>query len=202
MAAGPAAADPKGDNTVSEIVVIANRPPSVDELTVVARAECLPPIPEKGSARPRVVSTYPRQNEEIRPGLAILRVTFDTPMACSGFFAMAPGMKNPCSSVVQNFLMSYDHKTIRVPCVVRPGERYTLWLNAAGTAPAPIVGPVAGPAFTSLQGQLLPSHHMTFAVSAAAPIETIPDALSADPDTVLADLYRPAQKARAMASGP
>jgi hypothetical protein len=192
MAAAP---DPKGDNTVSEVVVIANRLPTVDELTVVARAECLPPKPEKGSAAPRIVSTYPRQYQEIRPGLVILRVTFDKPMACSGFFEMPVGMKNPCSGQQQQFLVSYDRKTIRAPCLVQAGQRYTLWLNGGGSlmsAPAGALG--VAPRFTSLEGQLLASFHMTFTVSSAAPIQTIPDALSADPETVLADVYRPARK--------
>ena len=33
-----------------------------------------------------------------------------------------------------------------------------------------------------------------FTTSDASPIQTIPDALSADPETVLADVYRPARE--------
>jgi hypothetical protein len=188
-AAASAAEDPKGDNTVSELVVIANRPPTVEELMVVARAECLPPKAEKGAVRPKIVSTYPQQNQQVRPGLLILRVTFDQPMSCAGFFTTPPDTKNPCSADEQNFLMSLDHKTIRVACVVPPQERYTLWLNGGGIH--------ALPRFESLQAEPLGGYHITFSVSSAAPIQTIPDALSADPETVLADVYRPARRAKA-----
>jgi hypothetical protein len=193
-----AADAPQEANTVSEVVVIANRPPTVEELAVVARAECLPPKPEKGSAPPKVVSSYPRQGQEIRPGLVILRVTFDKPMACSGFFAVLPSReKNPCSGAHQdfsrqNFLMSYDRKTIRVPCVVEAGKSYTLGLNEMNVSPV----------FNSLQQRLLTPYRMNFKTSSAAPIQTIPDALSADPETVLADVYRPARRTQAAASPP
>jgi hypothetical protein len=190
-----AAPGPNTDNTVSELVVIANRPPTVEELAVIARAECLPAKPEKGSTSPRIVSTYPRQDQEIRPGLVILRVTFDKPMACSGFFAVLPSReKNPCSGAHQdfsrqNFLMSYDRKTIRVPCVVEAGKSYTLGLNEMNVSPV----------FNSLQQRLLAPYRMNFRASSAAPIQTIPDALSADPETVLADVYRPARRAQGSA---
>ena len=202
LMAGPALGavdDPQGANTVSELVVIANRPPTVEELTVVAQAKCLPPKLRLRSDRPKIVSTYPRQDEVVRPGLLILRITFDQPMACSGFFVSGPGRKNPCSSSEQHFLMSFDHKTVRVACFIEPDVRYTLHLN-------PPVDPAEGtsyrPKFMSLDYQVLGTAHMTFTASAAAPIDTIPDALSADPETVLADVYRPARKTTVSAPRP
>ena len=178
-------------NVVSELVVIANRPPTVEELAVVARAECLPAKHEKGSTPPEIVSTYPRRDREIRPGLVILRITFDKPMACSGFIEAPIGTTNPCSNT-QHFLMTFDHKTIRVPCVVQAGKSYDLWLNNLNFDPL----------FTSLQWQRLAPYRMSFKVSSAAPIQTIPDALSADPETVLADVYRPVRKTQASTPTP
>jgi hypothetical protein len=200
-AGGPsqAADDPKGDNTVSEVVVIAHRPPTVEELTVVARAECLRAKSEHRSDRPKIVSTYPRQGEVVRPGLLIMRVTFDMPMTCSGFFAVSPGRKNPCAASEQHFLMTFDHKTVRVACVVEPDTHYVLQLNGWVGMPD---GVSATPQFVSLGGQPLDVSHMRFSVSGAAPIDTIRDALLADPETVLPDIYRPAQKTAASAPQP
>ena len=199
--AGLAAEDPKGDNTVSELVVIANRAPTVEELDVVARAQCLASELELRSDPPKVVSTYPGQNQTVSQGLLILRVTFDRPMSCSGFLAFEG--KDPCSTKTQivsqreqDFLMSFDHKTIRVACFVRPGERYTFWMNPDPATPFIPAG-VPWPSFTSLQGMPLASKAMTFATSKGPPVQTIADALSADPETVLSEVYRPAQKTQA-----
>jgi hypothetical protein len=200
---GSAGDDPKSGKTVSELVVIANRPPTVEELDVIAQAKCLPSKREPGSDRPEVVSTYPRQDETVRQGLLILRVTFDQPMTCSGFF-LFQRKDDPCSDVnrtfaqaKQQFLMSFEHKTIRVACFVRPGERYTFWMNP--TLPSKSDDPpgIPGPPFMSLRGRLLASHDVTFTTSSGAPVQTISDALSADPETVLADVYRPARRAQA-----
>ena len=208
VAPSQAADDPKGTNTVSEVVVIANRLPTVEELTVIARAECLPAKSELRNARPKIVSTYPRQGEVVRPGLLILRVTFDKPMTCSGFFGVSLGRRNPCYASQQhflktiseqNFLMSFDHKTVRVACAVEPNAHYILQLNGWVSTPEGVALP---PQFVSLEGLPLDISRMRFSVSAAAPVDTIRDALSADPETVLADVYRPARRAQASAPAP
>jgi hypothetical protein len=200
------AAEPvNGANTVSELVIIARRAPTVSELDVVAQAKSLPPQPEKGAHIPKVVSTYPRQNEVVRQGLLIMRVTFDQPMSCSGFFiaeSKSPysiEAPNPCSNTVQDFLLSLDHKTIRVACFVGPEKHLTFLLN-----PVSFVNsfPYERQLFMSLQGLPLDAYHMTFSTSAEPPIQTIPEALSADPETVLAEVYRPARKAQAAGSPP
>jgi hypothetical protein len=49
----------------------------------------------------------------------------------------------------------------------------------------------------SLQGRAAAAYRMTFTTSREPPIQTIPEALSADPETVLADVYRPEPKAEA-----
>lgn len=199
FAASPRAADnPKSTPSVSELVVIAHRAPTVSELDVVARAECLQPKAAPGSSVPQVVSTYPQPGEKVRPGLMILRVTFDQPMACSGFILFV-GNRNPCSQVRdffgssatqglrQLFLMSFDRRSIRVACFLEPGKRYAFQLSD------PKLG-IFGRAFESLKGrQLEDIHPVHFSTSDAAPIQTIPEALSADPETVLAEVYRPAK---------
>jgi hypothetical protein len=86
--------------------------------------------------------------------------------------------------------------------VVQPDERYTLRLDGWGQMAMPAGGLSVVPSFTSLGGETLAAYHMTFRVSSAAPIQTIPDALSADPETVLADVYRPARRAQASTPAP
>jgi hypothetical protein len=191
--------DPKASHTVSEVTVIAHRAPTVEELTVVARAKCLPPKPHFKSDRPKIVSTYPRRDEVVRPGLMILRLTFDQPMSCSGFVAVSPGRKNPCDNSEQHFLMSFDHKTVRIVCVVEPGVRYVLYLNGTVDTPDGAFNP---PRFVSLDNQVLDSSSLAFSASAAAPVDTILAALTADPQTVLPEVYRPLQKAAAPTPHP
>ncbi|THD63025.1 hypothetical protein [Phenylobacterium sp.] len=186
-----AAVDPQDGKAASGAAVIADRPATVDELEVVAHPPCLPPkVVEKGGGYPKVVSTYPRQDQAVRQGLLIMRVTFDRPMSCSGSFT-AEG-QNPCPSEAQNFLMSLDRRTIRVACFVEPGKHFTFWLN-------PVTGQTSPPLplFMSLQGRAVAAYRMTFTTSREPPIQTIPEALSADPETVLADVYRPEPKAEA-----
>ena len=158
MAPSQAADDPKGTNTVSEVVVIANRLPTVEELTVIPRAECLAAKSELRSAPPKIVSTYPQEGELVRPGLLILRVTFDKPMTCSGFYGVSLGRRNPCYASQQHFLktiseqdflMSFDHKTVRVACMVEPNTHYILQLNGLVSTPE---GTALPPQFVSLEG--------------------------------------------------
>ena len=126
--------------------------------------------------------------------LLILRLTFDQPMSCAGFVAVSPGRKNPCDNSEQRFLMSFDHKTVRIACVVEPGVRYVLYLNGKVETPD---GAFSPPQFVSLDNQILDPSSLAFSASTATPVDTILAALTADPETVLPEIYRPLQKAAA-----
>ena len=115
--------------TVSELEVQASpKPKSVSELDVNAKIECVPPRFDSRATRPRVISTYPANGAVVRPGLLIMRVTFDQPMSCAGYFAAVGAPQSPCdeSGAQQRALMSFDRRTIRTPCLVRPNATSTV----------------------------------------------------------------------------
>ena len=87
--------------TVEELVVTA--PKAIAELTVTAKLKCAEADRSGGARdRPRVVSTYPARGAVVRPGLVVMRVTFDQPMACSGRLAGLGPWVNPCPTGKQD----------------------------------------------------------------------------------------------------
>ncbi|MBS0335180.1 MAG: hypothetical protein JSS35_20620 [Proteobacteria bacterium] len=127
--AGPAAPP---EATVSELVVTATK--MVSELTVTAEAKCL--SAENGverAERPKVLASYPTRGAVVRPGLLVVRVTFDRPMACEGRFEAAAPLPNPCPGAVRAMLLSYDRRTVRTVCMVKPGQAYGFSLGDPGT---------------------------------------------------------------------
>jgi hypothetical protein len=171
-AAGPGMAAPPAGPTVSELIVTASK--TVSELTVTAAAKCLEPEAfSERAERPKVVSSFPARGAVVRPGLLIIRVTFDRPMACYGLFTGAAPLENPCPASPQAMLLSYDRRTIRTVCVVEPGARYGLWLSQDPNAHS----------FLGLTG--LPSlpYRLEFATSDEAPLTAVCEALNADAAT-------------------
>jgi hypothetical protein len=159
--------------TVDELVVTA--PTTISELTVTAKIKCLKPDPGGvASARPRIVSIFPRRGATVRPGLVILRVTFDRPMACTGRFAPAPPFANPCGQPVQQMLLSFDRRTVRIPCAVEPGVRYGLGINRN----------LEGEVFLGLNGLPAEAYDFDFTASAEPATATVCDALLEDAEGV------------------
>lgn len=158
--------------TVSELVVTASK--TVAELTVTAKIKCLAPDSGQGRAeRPTVVSTFPEKGAVVRPGLLVVRVTFNQPMACDGVFTNAPPLQNPCPGPSREMLLSYDRRTVRTVCVVEPNAQYGLWLNQSPTSHA----------FLGLGGLPSEAHRLTFSTSAAPAVGTICEALTEDVET-------------------
>jgi len=125
--AGPQA-DPA--KPVSEVVATAIK--SVSELVVTAPVKC----PRTSGvlnldlpAKPVVVSTYPAQGQKVRPGLVVVRVTFDRPVACAGGFSNDPPLVNPCPDRVQHMVLSFDRRTVRTVCLLDRDKAYGLRLN-------------------------------------------------------------------------
>ena len=170
LSAGPGWTSPPS-SSVSELVVEAAR--TVSELTVSPAIKCLAPdrMPERAE-RPKVVSSYPAKDTVVRPGLLILRVTFDQPMACYGLFTNYPGLLNPCPGSPQKMLLSLDRRTVRTVCIVAPDTRYGLWLSQEPD----------GRSFVGLRGLPSMPYRMTFATSAQPAVRTVCDALAADED--------------------
>ncbi|HEX2816309.1 MAG TPA: hypothetical protein VHN39_07945 [Phenylobacterium sp.] len=171
-----AAAAPKpGPNeatTVSELIVTATK--TVSELTVTAKIKCLDPDrPGVRTERPKVVSSYPAKGAVVRPGLLIVRVTFDQPMACDGLLLRDAPRQNPCPGTPQQFLLSYDRRTVRTVCIVEPGVEYGLTL---GTDPD-------ARTFVGLAGLPSLAYRLDFITSTQPAVSTICDALAQDEDT-------------------
>jgi hypothetical protein len=164
-----------GEKTVSELVVTAEK--TVSELIVTAPIKCLEPDRAGGSVArtPQVVSTFPQPGSTVRPGLVVLRVTFDLPMGCYGGFTDDPPLPNPCPWTVQRMHLSLDRRTVRTVCVVAPNGRYAVWMNRQATG---------ADAFISLAGTRLRPYRVEFATSAGERVTTVCDALTEDAATL------------------
>jgi hypothetical protein len=175
-ASGPAfAAEPSKAATVSELVVTATK--MVSELTVTAKLRCLGP--EKGverATRPTLVSSFPARGAEVRPGLLVVRMTFDQAMACAGTVDAAPPLPNPCPGASRQMLLSLDRRTIRTVCEVQAGASYGL---SVGQDPN-------GPTFLGLTGLPAAPSKISFSTSAGPAVVEVCDALSEDPETAAA----------------
>jgi hypothetical protein len=171
----PAAAAPKpgaADTTVSELIVTASK--EVSELTVVAKLKCLEPERGDGRAtRPKVVSSFPAKGEVVRPGLLVVRVTFDQPMTCDGFFLRDPRRQSPCPQDSQEMLLSYDRRTVRTVCVVQPAVEYGLSLSEDPNAKS----------FVGLSGLPSMPYRVDFVTSEGPAVTTVCDALAQDEAT-------------------
>lgn len=143
---------------------------SADELTVTSRAECLEPKRDPQRPAPHVVSTFPARGAVVRPGMLYLRATFDEPMSCRGFFAAMAHMRSPCGQERQNWVLSFDRKTIRTLCYTEPNSAYGVRLSPDQ----------AGARFVSLSGRDLEPYDLTFTTSAGPLVETTGDALDED----------------------
>jgi hypothetical protein len=171
-AAAAPAPGPSEVPTVSELVVTASK--TVSELTVTAKIKCLKPDASPSRAtRPKVVSSFPARGEVVRPGLLVVRVTFDQPMACEGLFTAAPPLRNPCPGDTQDMLLSLDRKTVRTVCLVAPGTEYGLWVTQDPTART----------FVGLGGLPSESYRLSFATSSDAVVTSVCDAMIEDEET-------------------
>ena len=169
-----AAPAPAAGATVSELTVVASK--TVEELTVTAPKKCLKPSKDEWWTRgPRIVSSFPAKDAVVRPGVVVLRVTFDRPMACAGVFTDDPPFQNPCPGRVQEMLLSYDRLTVRTACVVLPDARYGAWVNGDQESDSR--------QFVSLNGAASSQFELRFTTSSAAPVTTVCEALTEDEET-------------------
>jgi hypothetical protein len=169
-ASAPARADDDPSTIASEL---AGKPTALQGVEVSAARSCLKPRdpPDRDVPAPKVVSTYPAQGQVVRPGLLILRLTFDLPMACRGALGNRMFGANPC--VIdgrQTWVQSRDRLNLRVLCRLEPGKRYDLWVNRQATDD-----------FQGLGGLKPEPYELTFAASGDPPVATVEDAAAQDP---------------------
>ena len=113
--------------------------------------------------RPKVVATFPANGSVVRPGVVVVRVTFDQPMACDASFDGVSNLPNPCPGRWREVTLSRDQRSFRTVCEVKANTRYRLTLHS----------------FRNSHGLVVPAD-VTFSTSGAAPIATIRQALAED----------------------
>lgn len=171
LTAAPAWADDDPATIVSELTVTARpRATPLSGVEVAPPKVCLPPRspPDKGVPPPKLVSTYPAKGQVVRPGLLVVRLSFDLPMACKGSLGARLLNPDPCGQGgVQSWRVSYDRKNLRILCTVKPGKRYSLWVNR-NTAED----------FQGLGGLRPEAAELSFSVSEEAPVATVAEAVA------------------------
>jgi hypothetical protein len=118
---------------------------------------------DKTKSRPKVVATFPAEGAVVRPGVVVVRVTFDQPMACDASFAGTSDLPNPCPGRWREVTISPDRHSFRAVCEVKAGTRYRLTLRS----------------FHNAHGLAVPAE-VTFSTSGSAPVGTIQEALAED----------------------
>jgi hypothetical protein len=159
--------------------------PPLQGLTIKPKAKCFPPrlTPDKSIPPPVVESIYPADGAVVRPGILVVRITFNVAMSCDGIFLKRPPMEKPCDNPQrQVFMLSYDRKTMRMICRVSPNKRYGFRLN---TDPAydhfrPDIVPKVN--FISLAGSPLRPFELTFTTSSGPETTSVEAAEAEDKD--------------------
>jgi hypothetical protein len=155
---------------------------STDELTITAQASCLPPKRDTAGEPPQVVSTFPAHGQVVRPGVLYLRVTFNEPMTCKGYFSAMAHMKSPCANGRQVWLLSFDRKTIRTLCHTEASSQYGV--RVSGAAEAQLI---------SLGGRALAPYEFSFMTNSGPEITSTSDSLGEDTEMFPPSLGQPIQ---------
>jgi hypothetical protein len=142
----------------------------VEGLSVAPASVCVAPRVNTFAARPKIVSTYPAYGATVRPGVLVVRVTFDQPMSCKGFFTAVSKLKNPCPDEHQHWVLSFDRSTIRTVC-----------RTAANVAYGVGVGVDPDAAFLSLSGRPPEPFAIRFTTSLAQEVLSTGESLNEDP---------------------
>jgi hypothetical protein len=179
--AAPASGQPADDPTpLTGVTVAAPRRPVLSGVTVALPVKCLPArVPfDPDIPPPKLVSSFPAQGAVVRPGILVLRFTFDLPMSCDGIFQPDPPWRKPCPGTVQHLVISFDRRTIRMACMVEKDAYYGLRLNSL-----PYLH------FRSMAGRSAEPYALAFSTSSQAEITTLEEAQAQDtqmrPDTPL-----------------
>lgn len=150
------AAAPAGVPAAAQVE--SGRPPNQVEEVIVERG----PLP-------KVENTFPAEGAVIAPGVLVLRVTFDQPMAADSWsYAPEPGVTFPeCGKAPRQL---EDQKSFLIICRLMPGESYGLWFNREGAMN-----------FTSPGRRPAAPYRLSFKTNASDPVTTLAAALKRDP---------------------
>ncbi len=186
IAAPTAWADDDPATVVSELTRTAKpKATPLAGIVVTLPKKCLPARspPSKDVPAPKLLSTYPAKDEVVRPGVLVVRLTFDLPMACRGALSFAPdnplrpGVQvNPCTTgEAQTMTLSYDRLNLRILCAVEPFTRYVLYINRQSSDD-----------FLGLSGLKAEGYTLTFRTSGGPGVSTVREAVNQDPRFSLA----------------
>ena len=149
---------------------------TVSPVTAKPAAKCLRPRhpPDKSIPEPVVVSTFPPRGAVVRPGILVLRITFNVAMSCDGIFLTSPPLEKPCGEArVQDMRLSYDRMTIRMKCTVAPNRRYGLRLNNDPEHDQLKPSTLQKVNFASLAGSALQPFELTFSTSSCPDVISV-----------------------------
>jgi hypothetical protein len=181
--AGPAPAMPEPDDVVevSGLTVTVHKPDPtpVSGLTVTARRATplsgvtvtAPKCPkarnpaDAGVPPPQLVSSFPANRSVVRPGLLVVRLTFDRPMTCDGLLDGHLTFLDPCPQPLSDPMISRDRRTFLTLCRVDGGKRYGLWLHL----------------FRSLAGRPAKPSELVFDTERTSRIGSVEEAIAQDP---------------------
>jgi hypothetical protein len=121
---------------------------------------------------PKLVSSYPAAGETIAPGVLVVRVTFDQPMAEDGF-DFSPGAEGHAPKCLKTPRRLNDEKTFVLLCTIAPNSRYALALNAGAAADKEKRG------FANLGGARLAPVTLAFATNGMEGPQSVADAMKA-----------------------
>lgn len=183
--AGQAVAAESSDATVVQGLVIQGRlPHEVQGLVITPSQVCLKPRkpPDPDVPPPKLVSSFPADGAEVKPGILVLRLTFDLPMACPGTLGADFPIANPCPAPLIDPVISKDRRTFLTICVVGAKLRYAIWLNRSRVNPL-VERAAASTAirWTSLAGHHVTDQEITFTTSGGEKVRTVHDAIAEDP---------------------
>jgi hypothetical protein len=151
---------------LSGLDVVARRATPLSGVTVGMKAcpEGRRP-PDPAIPPPKLVSTFPAKGGKVRPGVLVLRLTFDRPMTCAGVLDSEGYRPNPCPAPLTEPMISHDRRTFLTVCMTEANYRYGIRLRR----------------FESLAGRPAPPSKLEFETSLARPTRTVEQALAQDP---------------------
>lgn len=168
QAAAPPSQEPSTE--VSGVTVRAHRTPHVSAVTVKANW-CPAPDRERYPAEqpPSVVSSHPGPGAVVPPGVLVVRLTFDQPMACYWAVTTDSEDDDPCTPSGAWELPG--RRVFRMRCRLRPSTSYVIHFGA-----------VQGHDFFGMSDRKAEPYSLSFSTSADPPVRALSDALAADPE--------------------
>jgi len=172
------ATDPAA-TTLSELLVLARRPATLSGVEVRAKAPCVLPRPHgEHEPPPRVVESYPSPGQTVPPGVMVLRLRYDQPMASCPVKVLNDPDVGVARLADKLAWESTDRRTLLFIVDVEPRQDYRLWMNTPWSFRTRL-------SFTktimSRYGTPAVPYRLDFSTSDAPPTETAQDVLRADP---------------------